>query len=91
MINIITRNLRTVSVENVNCFFSIILLIIHKEFLHGFTFLYISSIEGGSNSVISLEASGSWFTHQHLNNTQKFHQFIAMFILYLTYCVIFLS
>ena len=46
MIIIITRNLRTLSVENVNCFFKH-LLIIHKEFLHGFPFLYISSIEGG--------------------------------------------
>ena len=45
MIIIITTNLRTLSVENVNCLFSII-LIIHKEFLHGFPFLYISSIEG---------------------------------------------
>ena len=40
---IITRNFRTVSVENVNCFF----FIIHKQFLHGFPFLYISLIEGG--------------------------------------------
>ena len=38
--------------------------------------------------MISLEASGSWFTHQHLINI---HKFIAMFILYLTYCVLFLS
>ena len=44
MIIIITRNLRTLSVENVNCIF---ILIIHKDFLHGFPFLYISSIEGG--------------------------------------------
>ena len=40
---IITRNFRTVPVENVN--FLKHLLIIHKEFLHGFPFLYISSIE----------------------------------------------
>ena len=55
---IITRNFRTVSVENVNCFLKH-LLIIHKEFLHGFPFLYIYSIEGGEYFLISLEASGS--------------------------------
>ena len=45
---IITRNFRTVSVENVNCFFlAFIDLIIHKKFLHGFPFVYISPIEGG--------------------------------------------
>ena len=43
---IITRNFRTVSVENVN-FFLVTNLIIHKKFLHGFPFLYISPIEGG--------------------------------------------
>ena len=45
MIIIITRNLRILSVKMSIVFLAF--LIIHKEFLHGFPFLYISSIEGG--------------------------------------------
>ena len=46
-------------------------------------FHFSTFLQEESNSVISSEASGSWFTHQHLN---KFHKFIAMYILYLPAC-----